>query len=379
MLRMRPQTFSSLYEKDVIAFGTGVMGKRLIPYLAQDPTIKLHGVTNSRITSEDDGTFLDTGLPLRSVQAWAKLLPDATILVTSSTMIDEIISVCRDAGFQNFQFITNEMMNALIQMEGQLALSQTARIMESLCLANELHDAHKAAFSEFKGCNKGKTVVVVGTGPTLQYYTQLPGSVHIGVNASFLKENLTLDYYFITHYIPRWCERLKDYDFIKFFGMNTNSSAKDQFPEYILEENGGRKFFSMIDIPGVQVHTDIAYYPLMAYNFIIFRAIHFALYTQPKKILLVGCDCSANGNFDGPLANDFQFMEQSLVLQWIDGYKKVKEFASIHYPSTKIISVNPVGLKGLFSDFYTPGYLEAHPEISCSESDLLQELDYTGE
>lgn len=369
MLRMNPQAYSCLYGKDLIAFGTGTIGKRMIPYLKQDPAISLHGVTNSRIDADDAGTFLDTGLPLRSVQAWAKLQPNATIFVTSFTAINEITAVCRNVGFQNFQLITNEMMNALIQLEGQTAQSQTAKIMESLCLANELRDTHKASFSEFKGCNRGKTVAVVGTGPTLQYYTQAPDAVHIGVNSSFLKKDLTLDYYFLTHYVPEWCDKLKNYDFVKFFGMNTNSSAKDQFPEYILEENGGRKFFSMMTVPGTQIHTDIAYYPLMAYNSIIFRAIHFALYTHPKQLLLIGCDCAFNGHFNGDLLPDS--VEKIQIPQWIAGYQDVKKFAGIHYPDTEIISVNPIGLKGMFRDVYTESYLDAYPEINRSRCTIL--------
>ena len=39
----------------------------------------------------------------------------------------------------------------------------------------------------------------------------------------------------------------------------------------------------------------------------------------------------------------------------IDGYVRLKEFAEIYYPDVEIISVNPVGLKGLFADIYMDG------------------------
>lgn len=382
MLRLSPESMPDIYGKDLIAFGTGTIGKRMIPVLAQDPTIKLHGVTNSRITADDDGTFLETGLPVRSIHAWAKLLPDATIFVTSFTGIEEITAVCREAGFQDFQFITWEMMNAFLKMEDQIAQAQTSRIFGQLCLANELRDAHKAAFAEFKGCNRGKTVAVVGTGPTLQYYAQISEVIHIGVNSSFLKKDLSLDYYFLTHYVPEWCEKLKDYNFVKFFGMTPNCDAKDQFPEYIIEENSGRRFFSMLTVPGTGVHTDIAYYPLMAYNSIIFRAIHFALYTHPKKLLLIGCDCAANGHFEeskqelSENTKQKPFEEGAIQIpQWIDGYRKVKRFAAIHYPDTEIISVNPIGLKGAFTDVYTEGFLKTGPNIDASKCKVLQQSD----
>ena len=57
MLQLDPRLIADLVGKDLIAFGTGGIGKMLIPYLAQEPDIKLHGVTNSRVTTVDAGTF----------------------------------------------------------------------------------------------------------------------------------------------------------------------------------------------------------------------------------------------------------------------------------------------------------------------------------
>lgn len=37
-----------------------------------------------------------------------------------------------------------------------------------------------------------------------------------------------------------------------------------------------------------------------------------------------------------------------LIGNWI----MLKKFAETYYPDTKIISVNPVGLKGIFTDLY---------------------------
>ena len=68
MLKLNPQQFSDLYDIDLIAYGTGNIAKRVLPFLAQDPNIRLHGVTNSRIAADDEGTFLETGLPVRSIE-----------------------------------------------------------------------------------------------------------------------------------------------------------------------------------------------------------------------------------------------------------------------------------------------------------------------
>ena len=41
------------------------------------------------------------------------------------------------------------------------------------------------------------------------------------------------------------------------------------------------------------------------------------------------------------------------VNEVIDGWKRMKEFAETYYPDTEIISINPVGLKGVFKDEFT--------------------------
>ena len=369
MIRMSPQAMSCLYGKDIIAYGTGVLGKRMIPFLAQDPTLKLRGVTNSRINADDDGTYLDTGLPVRSVKAWAKQFPNATILITSTVGIEEITATCNAVGLYDIQLVTGEMMSALIKMEDQITESQTGRYLAHACLAAEIRDTHKAAFSEFKGCNRGKTAVIVATGPSMNYYTPIAGTSHIGVNGSFLREDLPLDFYFLVHNVPAWTEKLKDYNFVKFFGINTNSNSWDQIPEYVIEQNGGRQFFTANTLPGTKIQTNLEYYPLMCYNTITFPAIHFALYTRPKKLLLVGCDCAFSGHYDGTELPSY--VDKIQIPQWMDGYAEAKKFASIHYPDTEIISVNPVGLKGMFSDVYTESYLDAHPEINRSGCSIL--------
>lgn len=375
MIRLKPEAFSELYGKNLIAYGTGITAKRYVPYLAQDPDIQLCGITNSRITADDEGTFLDTGLPVRSIRKWAELLPDATILLTGFAAIDEIITECKNVGFHNFQFITPEMVSALADVEADMSQKMQPKIFELLCLSNEIHDAHRAAFSEFKSCNRGKTVSIVGTGPSLNFYTQLPETIHIGVNSSYLKKDLTLDYYFVADNVAEWLDKLKEYSFIKFFNVGMRSRrSRNQISESIIEENAGRRYFNWTMTPFAQIQANIECYPLMSYGSVIFHAIHFALYTHPKRLLLVGCDCAANGHYDGEGQRAcVGALDMPLLIK---GYQNVKKFASIHYPDTEIISVNPVGLKGMFHDVYTRSYLDAHPEIARDEVEILNPQNY---
>ena len=235
------------------------------------------------------------------------------------------------------------------------------------CFAMEVHEAHKKAFSEFKNCNIGKKVVMVATGPTMKYYSQINDAVHIGMNAAFKNEKVKLDYYFTTDYESRneWFAELKNYNFIKFFGQYSPGVYRDRFQvsENLMMENNARRFFQ--GAPCEDIPYNIEFYPLMGFYSIAFQALNFAAYTYPKRIYLIGCDCSNNGYFDGTtqlFAN---------VNMWIKGYQKFKKFAEHFYPDMEIISVNPVGLKGIYHDVYTEDYLNDHPEINRQEVEII--------
>ena len=293
MLQLDPRLIVDLVDRDLIAFGTGGLGKIVIPYLAQEPDIKLHGVTNSRVTTVDAGTYLDTRLPIRSLSTWKKLMPDATILLCVIRKNEASAwAACEAAGFKKIIIVPFYLVEMLQDIYNPGRMPTANPMLRMMCLANELRDIHKASFAEFKGCHRGQTVAVVATGPTLNYYTQVEGIPHIGTNASFLKEGLRLDYYFIRHYEQEWCDKLKDYDFVKFFARNEwaeQHHGYDRFPEYLIEENKGRRFFT--GEPNNEIYEDITYYPLMGGYSIIFKALQFEIYTRPKRLLLICCDC----------------------------------------------------------------------------------------
>ena len=78
----------------------------------------------------------------------------------------------------------------------------------------------------------------------------------------------------------------------------------------------------------------------------IFVPIQFALWTNPRRLFLVGCDCSHGGHFYTTAQNN-----ELCIDKIYEGYLNLKKFAARYYPQTEIISVNPVGLKGLFKDW----------------------------
>lgn len=241
------------------------------------------------------------------------------------------------------------------------------------CLALEIHETHKKSFAEFKNCHTNQNVVIVASGPSMKYYTQMKDVKHIGVNAAFKNENVNLDYYFTTDYESRnpWFEDLKNYDFVKFFGQYPTGEYRDKFQvtEKMLLENNARRFFQ--GSPSEDIHINIEFYPLMGFYSIAFQAIHFALYTNAKKIYLVGCDCTSSGYFDGSQQKWINMVEKNSIPKWRLGYEKVKEFTERFYPDTEIISINPIGLKGLFHDVYTEQFLQEHPEIDRKKCEII--------
>jgi len=370
MLRLDPRMISEFFGKELIAFGTGGLGKLMIPYLVKEPDVKLYGVTNSRVTAEDAGTFLDTGLPIRSLAAWARLMPDATILLCVVQKNEAAArAACEAAGFHKMIIVPLDVIEMMqdILFGGEWPMGHPE--FHYACMANELHDVHRASFAEFRGYYHGKTVAVIASGPSMNYYTQLRSIPHIGVNNTIFRKDLHLDYHFMWDYEPGKTEMLKNYNCVKFMGRNEWDSVDYKIPEFIFEENHARRFFS--GRPSHYIYADLEHYPLMGFHSIVFSAIHFAVFTRPKTLLLIGCDCEANGHFDGDTAQIAPW-----ISLWRKGYEKFKTFVNWNYPDMEVISVNPVGLKGMFHDVYTENYLDAHPELDRSACEVLRPEDY---
>ena len=99
---------------------------------------------------------------------------------------------------------------------------------------------------------------------------------------------------------------------------------------------------------------------------ISFGALNFAAYTHPKRIYLVGLDTKQTACFDG---REHQYYMKELML----GYRLFKDFFKRYYPDVEVISVNPVGLKGMFKDVYTQSYVDAHPELLEEDIEILKD------
>lgn len=212
---------------------------------------------------------------------------------------------------------------------------------------------HPAIFAKYANMYEGKDLVIVACGPSANNYTPIKNAIHIGINRAFKRNDIHFDYLFLNDSLyPEGNLELRNYheDCIKFLGLlpdrflfNPNIfrfqpnifSIKNVYP-YIIENKKNNVWA-----------YNIAFEPFADFGSTVFSALQFALYTNPKKIYLVGCDCSS-GYFFNIESTAVSSFSTTLKNTW----KKIKIIKDKYYQDTEIISINPVGLKGLFNDIY---------------------------
>ena len=232
---------------------------------------------------------------------------------------------------------------------------------------------HPKTFGLYRNSFRDKNVVLVCTGPTAQYYTTLKNAIHVGVNGAIYLQHVPLDFLFVQdntlhqndqgqmnidafHYRGNKCQ--------KFFGTIGNFRLNQVRPK--IERLSAEHF----DSPSVHryilgdnhnIAYDCSFNPIGDVGGTSFSALQFILYTHPKRLYLVGWDCGT-GYFYGKTNAFGPANYQVKVFK-----EKFLPFISLNYPNLEIVSINPVGLKGLFKDVYTESYLKEHPEIQDVE------------
>lgn len=253
--------------------------------------------------------------------------------------------------YANFAGLYNQMG----MVKNELLRELTFLIEEQ----NEISAVNTKAFAEYQNCYRGRDVVVVATGPTLNDYEPIEGAIHIGVNTAYKNPKLKLDYLFVQDGRPEFLERgkfdgLEDVKCKIFMGRISKSSNAEriEFPEEYRLYGNITNYIVAKAWARAGIYRDICQHPLYGGQTITLSAFHFALYTYPQRIYLVGCDNASTGYYDGTVDKQCLIEEKTAKLLKED-YQEMKQFAQIHYPETEIISVNPVGLKGVFKDIYT--------------------------
>lgn len=213
---------------------------------------------------------------------------------------------------------------------------------------------NKKAFLNYRNKYSNKEIVLIGNGPTaIKYGKNIKDAIHIGVNRAFLLKNIKLDYLFIQDNnnagsIFEDVKKYTDESCIKFYGIvdgnhyNVSMTIPDS---YINEVNAIKYIVNPIDFLS-DMQYEISIFPLGDFGTVSFSAMQFIFWTNPKKIYLVGLDSNNNGHF----YNNKSGLDVNRIMR---GWDRIKYLRENFYPATEIISINPVGLKGIFIDIYT--------------------------
>lgn len=227
-------------------------------------------------------------------------------------------------------------------------------IQTTSCLYGLQHNDINHHFKTYRGIHRGKKVVLLASGPSLNDYAPIQNAIHIGVNKLAIYEKVKLDYYFFSDYvaIQRYniIKNIKNLQCPKFIGITPLHDANEMCHLLDVLEWEAKRFLYINYMDPHFIPMDISIHPLCGYSSIIFSALHFASFTEPDEIYLVGCDCTENGHFDGKgnQGQPYNINPSSIIEEW----KAMKSFFKLRYPSTKIYSINPIGLKGMFNDIY---------------------------
>lgn len=215
-------------------------------------------------------------------------------------------------------------------------------------LANSVAKTHFDSFHEFKNCNKGNAVALIATGPSLSQYVPIKDVIYVGVNKAFLFERVELDYLFIQDYNARdyICRLLENkYRCQKFFGILPQRNLV--IPESLALKLGAKRYYTDEVCKPYQFTYDISTQMLGDFNSVVFLAMQFILWTNPDIVYLIGCDCSSGYYDNSKSVSSMSYLKSN----WI----KLKQFQETYYPDIKIVSINPVGLRGIFYDEYQNG------------------------
>lgn len=143
----------------------------------------------------------------------------------------------------------------------------------------------------------------------LSPHSDLRDTIHIGVNFAWRREDIPLDYLFMMDAnlqnpqstfsdvkIEDGFGRIRSKIFVGRFSMIHKNSWQN-LPENFYENEKIVCPYLINEQFGQPVHKDICCHGLADLGNVSFTALHFALFTYPKEIYLVGCDTSRTRHF----------------------------------------------------------------------------------
>lgn len=217
---------------------------------------------------------------------------------------------------------------------------------------------------KYKNKHQGETCYIFGSGPTYNMFKIQDAGTFIGCNHiiknKYIKDNLK--YYFFGHGYTIYTTDNSIYgnhkkevdnlgnDIDKFCMVSRNND----FSIHNFTEKSVKKLKDINAIPCdmnlTNIDINLHEKPFLNHS-IVFPATQFALYSGFTKIYLVGCDCNKSGYNSYFFRNTENY---GLDYNLIDYWKQIYDFKEKTYPNTEIISINPIGLKGIMDkDIFT--------------------------
>ena len=280
-------------------------------------------------------------------------------------------------------FVTKKISNQFALLNKQLQ-NINDRLTNIKCFI-EAQSIHQKTFASYRNAFEGRVVVIVCPGPTANYYTPIQNAIHVGINGAIYL-NIDLDYAFIQdNTINQPGNEKLTNDFLnydrnnckKFIGIPPDKLREVNYVEWNMQPVSVSAFKNHISPYIIKLYDyasdglsampyDISYEPIANLSGTVFSAMQFILYTNPKMIYLVGCDCSTGHAYDSncPI---FVPLDKLHPTRW----KIIKQYIDVYFPHIVVKSINPFNLKGLFRDVYTKSYIMSQPEMVSTNVDIL--------
>lgn len=242
---------------------------------------------------------------------------------------------------------------------------------------------NRQTFLPFKNYCKGKKLVICGGGPTLSQFQPIEDAVYIALNRAVLFDKVNFDFIYaqdwegikaiqneLINYRPDKCQKLLGLFYLNSYNPDYDSWVFSRnIPEDFAEKCSAKRFITDIfvlkdlgldGLTGCDFVLDIDNRPVGSFPNVALSAIQFALYMNPSKIYLAGIDQKGGyfnySNLTPDEASNIEKIASQTYEHHMNAHqylwRKLKAFAKTYYPDTEIISVNPVGLKGIFKDWY---------------------------
>lgn len=208
---------------------------------------------------------------------------------------------------------------------------------------------------KFKDKYVGKSVAVIGNGPTFNLFDTSKKIITFGCNQHIKAEKIILDHYFIgdaeneikgynsdpARYKDYLLNKHPDENYIRINGYTRNTSRCASVPRGL-----GRCNYYITNemfIDRTTLSTDPTLHMSVGAS-IVFEMLQVALFSRPKNLYLVGMDCTLNlGTFVNEITRSIGTRDSKALAEkhWLDA----KEFIDEKYPDINIYIINPVRMK----------------------------------